>query len=85
MPVPVAQIAPQCSTQYAALADALAPHELLLSAIFTPAFLPDMIAGLVSCEAPVYADMAGIARCFLCRSFLFQRLATANQLPCLGV
>lgn len=33
MPALVAQIAPQRSTQYAALADALAPHELRLSAI----------------------------------------------------
>ncbi len=33
MPVLVAQIAPQRSTQYAALADALAPHELQLSAL----------------------------------------------------
>lgn len=33
MPVLLAQIAPQRSTQYAALADALAPHELRLSAI----------------------------------------------------
>lgn len=33
MPTLVAQIVPQRSTQYAALADALAPHELRLSAI----------------------------------------------------